>query len=387
MTISDLPKLKDKLLFTPGPLTTAKKVKEAGLLDLGSRDSVFISVVEQIRQRLLILAGTEAPEYEAVIIQGSGTYGIESVISSAIPADGMLLNIINGAYGRRISEMARIYSIPLIELSFNENQLPDLSQIEATLDKYPQITHVAVIHGETTTGLLNPIAEIGAIAEHHKKVLIVDAMSTFGAYEINIRNLNISFLISSSNKCIEGIPGFSYVLAKRPELERCKGQARTLSLDLYKQWTGLNNNGQFRFTPPVQSLLSFNEALNELENEGGISARANRYAKNNCILIAGMEKLGFKPFLPEDIRGYIITSFLYPDHPAFTFELFYSKINEKGFVIYPGKLSQVDCFRIGNIGQLFETDIRMLVDAVEEVLYELKIDLTETKQTEDEQTL
>jgi 2-aminoethylphosphonate-pyruvate transaminase len=366
---------KDKLLFTPGPLTTTMKIKEAGLIDLGSRDSAFISIVQQIRQKLLELAHVESPEYEAVIIQGSGTFGIESVISSAIPVNGTLLNIINGAYGRRISQMARIHSIPLIELNYDENQLPDLSQIEATLDTYPQITHISIIHGETTTGLLNPIDEIGAIAAHHKKVLIVDAMSTFGAYEIDLGKLDISFLISSSNKCIEGIPGFSYVLAKRSHLEKCKNQARTLSLDLYDQWSGLNNNGQFRFTPPVQSLLAFNEALNELDKEGGITARAKRYAENNSILIAGMEKLGFKTFLPENIRGYIITSFLYPTHPYFSFEVFYSKLNEKGFVIYPGKLSKVDCFRIGNIGQLFFFDIQMLVDTIEKILFELKIDM------------
>lgn len=375
MTISDLPKTKNKLLFTPGPLTTATNVKEAALFDLGSRDSIFISVVQQIRQRLLSLAKVESPNFETIIIQGSGTFGIESVISSAIPADGMLLNIINGAYGRRISEMARIHSIPLIELNFNENQLPDLQQIEVALDTYPQITHVAVIHGETTTGLINPIDEIGTIAAHHKKVFIVDAMSTFGAYEIDLRYLNISYLISSSNKCIEGIPGFSYVLAKRSELEKCKNQSRTLSLDLYDQWSGLNNNGQFRFTPPVQSLLAFNEALNELEKEGGIASRAKRYAENNSILIAGMGKLGFKTFLPENIRSYIITSFLYPSHPNFSFEVFYSKLNEKGFVIYPGKLSKIDCFRIGNIGQLFFFDIQMLVDAIEKILFELKIDM------------
>jgi 2-aminoethylphosphonate-pyruvate transaminase len=375
MILLEMQKTRDKLLFTPGPLTTGMKVKEAALVDLGSRDSIFVSIVQKIRQRLLDLAHVKPPEYEAVIIQGSGTFGIESAISSAIPANGMLLNIINGAYGRRISAMARIHSIPLIELNFVENQLPDLQQIEAALDTYPQITHVAVIHGETTTGLLNPIDEIGTIAAHHKKVFIVDAMSTFGAYDIDLGNLNISYLISSSNKCIEGIPGFSYVLAKRSELEKCKNQSRTLSLDLYDQWLGLNSNGQFRFTPPVQSLLAFNEALNELDKEGGITSRANRYAENNSLLIAGMEKLGFKTFLPENIRSYIITSFIYPTHPKFSFEVFYSKLNEKGFVIYPGKLSKVDCFRIGNIGQLFPDDIQMLVDAIADVLIELKIDL------------
>ncbi len=377
MTTSDLQKSKDKLLFTPGPLTTAKSVKEATLSDLGSRDSAFITLVQQIRQKLLALAHVQSPDYETVIIQGSGTFGIESVISSAIPANGMLLNIVNGAYGRRISQMANIHSIPLIELVYHEDQLPNLNEIETIIEDNPQITHIAVIHGETTTGLLNPIAEIGKIAATYNKAFIVDAMSTFGAYDINLETLNIGYLISSSNKCIEGIPGFSFVLAKYTELEKCKGHSRSLSLDLYDQWAGLNSNGQFRFTPPVQSLLAFNQALKELENEGSISGRARRYAQNNSLLVGGMKELGFELYLDKEVRSYIITSFLYPAHPDFSFEVFYSKLNEKGYVIYPGKLSKVDCFRIGNIGQLYPVDIQNLVDATEAVLHELNIELTE----------
>jgi 2-aminoethylphosphonate-pyruvate transaminase len=367
--------IKDKLLFTPGPLTTSMNVKEAALFDLGSRDSAFIAVVEQIRNRLLQLAHVKAPEYETVIIQGSGTYAIESVISSAIPTTGMLLNIINGAYGRRISQIANIHSVPLIELEYNEDKLPDLQEIELILNINPQISHVSVIHGETTTGLLNPIAEIGELVSRKNKAFIVDAMSTFGAYEIDQKKINISYLVSSSNKCIEGIPGFSYVLAKGTELEKCKNQARTLSLDLYVQWKGLNTNGQFRFTPPVQALLAFHEALQELDVEGGIQARAKRYLENNTLLVAGMKKIGFKLYLPDEIRSYIITSFLYPSDPGFSFETFYSKLNEKGFVIYPGKLSKVNCFRIGNIGKLFISDIFELTNAIEEVVYEMKIKL------------
>jgi 2-aminoethylphosphonate-pyruvate transaminase len=373
MIISDFSKTKDKLLFTPGPLTTAMIVKEAALVDLGSRDSAFIAIVQQVRQKLLALAHVESPNYEAVIIQGSGTFGIESTITSAIPASGKLLNIINGAYGRRISQIARIHAIPLIELIYDENQLPDLKEIESLLIENPEITHIAVVHGETTTGLLNPIAEIGEIAKRYRKPFIVDAMSTFGAYEIDMKSLDISFLISSSNKCIEGIPGFSYVLAKRIELEKCKKNVRTLCLDLYDQWTGLNANGQFRFTPPVQILLAFHEALIELEKEGGIKARAKRYAENNAVLISGMEKLGFTLYLSPDVRSYIISSFLYPNHPNFSFEVFYSKLSHMGFVIYPGKLSKFDCFRIGNIGQLYSIDIQNLIEAIEKVLNEMNI--------------
>jgi len=373
MIISDFNKSHDKLLFTPGPLTTSPEVKKAALTDLGSRDSAFIAHVQEIRHKLLDLAHVESPEYEAIIVQGSGTFGIESTISSAIPANGLLLNIINGAYGHRISQIARIHGIPLLELIYDENCLPDLHEIESVLENHPEITHIAVVHGETTTGLLNPIAEIGEIATNFNKPLIVDAMSTFGAYEVDIKKLNISYIVSSSNKCIEGIPGFSFVIAKSAELIKCKGQARTLSLDLYAQWLGLDLNGQFRFTPPVQVLLAFHSALNELEKEGGVSARGKRYAMNNNMLMSGMKDLGFEQYLPDEIRSYIITSFLYPADPSFSFEKFYSRLSEKNCVIYPGKLSKVDCFRIGNIGQLYPEDIKTLLLAIEETISELNI--------------
>ncbi len=369
-------KTKDKLLFTPGPLTTSLSVKEATLTDLGSRDSAFISIIHDVRNKLLTLGHVSKPDYESIIIQGSGTFGIESVISSAIPADGMLLNIINGAYGRRISQMARIHNIPLIELIYDEDTLPNIEEIKNLINDNGLITHVSVIHGETTTGMINPIGEIGEICSNNSITMIVDAMSTYGAYDINLKELNISYLISSSNKCIEGIPGFSFVLAKRNELDKCKGLARTLSLDLYDQWNSLNSSGQFRFTPPVQALLAFNKALEELDTEGGIEARARRYSENNLFLINEMTRLGFKIYLPESVRGYIITSFVYPVDPAFSFQEFYNKLNEKGFVIYPGKLSKTDCFRIGNIGQLFLPDMKRLTETIGEIMGEMKIDLT-----------
>ena len=366
---------KDKALFTPGPLTTSRTVKQAMLRDLGSRDLEFIQTVRDVRRRLLRIGQVHEETYTAIIMQGSGTFGIESVISSVVPPDGKLLVLVNGAYGERMVKMAQVYQIPLAIQQCLENSLPDLNEIDRILSEDVQITHVAVVHCETTTGILNPIREISAVVKKHACAYIVDAMSSFGAYPIIVEGSGIDFLISSSNKCIEGIPGFSFILAKRSDLEKCKNQARTLSLDLFGQWVGLNSNGQFRFTPPVQVLLAFKEALNELEKEGGISARASRYAKNNSLLITGMKKLGFKQYLPDNLRGYIITSFLYPSDPNFSFEMFYSKLNDKGFVIYPGKLSKVDCFRIGNIGHLFNNDIQMLVDAIEAVLYELKIEL------------
>jgi 2-aminoethylphosphonate-pyruvate transaminase len=365
----------DKLLFTPGPLNTSRTVKEAALADLGSRDTFFISIVGEIRKKLLSLAGVEAPAYEAVIIQGSGTFGIESVISSAIPDSGLLLNIVNGAYGRRITTIAKIHGIDVIELVCTEDLLPDQNELISLLKKNKGITHVALVHGETTTGLLNPLSEIAKIVKSFDKCFIVDAMSTFGAYKINPRESSIGFLISSSNKCIEGIPGFSFVIAKREELEKCKDNSRTLSLDLYDQWNGLNSNGQFRFTPPVQSLMAFHQALTELEEEGGISIRGMRYFHNNKLLVSGMRGLGFKLFLTDDVRSYIITSFHYPEYSDFSFDLFYRKLSDRGFVIYPGKLGDVKCFRIGNIGKIFPKDIENLVNAIGDILDEMDIEL------------
>lgn len=377
MTHSNIKHKKDKLLFSPGPVTTAKSVKEAVLTDLDSKSFDFNVITKQIRQKLLKLAHVESPEYEVVLMQGSGTFGIESTISSAIPSNGMLLNIVNGAYGRRISKIARIHSIPLKEIIFEENQLPDLKEIESILKHNQQITHIAVVHGETSTGILNPIAEIGDLCARYNKVFIVDAMSTFGAYDIYIKELNISYLISGPDKCFEGIPGFSYVILKRSALDQCKYQVRSLSLDLYDQWVGLNTSGEFRFTPPVQSLLAFQEALHELEKEGGVNGRAERYSVNNALLVGEMRELGFEMYLPAHMRSYIVTSFLYPDHPDFSFEKFFNHIEEKGFVISPGKISKTDCFRIANIGQLYPHDIQNLVDTIESVLYEQKIELVE----------
>jgi 2-aminoethylphosphonate-pyruvate transaminase len=377
MILSDTNHKKNQLLFTPGPVTTSKSVKEVALIDPGPGLIGFISLVQQIRQKLLKLAYVESPEYEVVLMQGSGTFGIESVIVSAIPANGTLLNIVNGAYGRRISKIARIHSIKLIELIYEENQLPDLNEIESVLRRHQQITHVAMVHGETSTGMLNPIAEIGELCGRYSKYFIVDAMSTFGAYNIYLKELNISYLISASDKCIEGIPGFSYVLVEHSALNQCKFQVRSLSLDLYDQWIGLNTSGEFRFTPPVQALLAFHEALNELEKEGGVNGRAERYSINNALLVGGMRELGFEMYLPAHMRSYIVTSFLYPDHPDFSFEKFSENLNEKGFVISPGKVNKTDCFRIANIGQIFPHDIQKLVDTIESVLYELKIELVE----------
>jgi len=366
-----------KLLFTPGPLSTSTTVKEAMLEDMGSRDYAFVNAVKDIRNELLKLARVSKEEgYECVIVQGSGTFGVESVVSSVVGNEDVLLILANGAYGERIVKMAVIHKLSHHVLRFDEDEIVTAEAAEAFLKTHPEITHVACIHSETTTGLFNPVTEIGAVCKKYSKVFIVDAMSSFGGVTMDMKEMNIDYLVCSSNKCIEGVPGFAFALCKKSELEKAKGQARTLSLDLYDQWKGLETNGQFRFTPPTLPIMAFRQAMHELEEEGGVASREKRYKANKKILDEGMASLGFHQYLRPGIQGHIITSFLYPDDPNFNFEKFYKKLNDRGFVIYPGKLSKADAFRIGNIGQLFPDDVKALIKAVKEVLAEDKILVT-----------
>jgi 2-aminoethylphosphonate-pyruvate transaminase len=367
---------KDKALFTPGPLTTSQTIKQAMLRDLGSRDVTFIQMVADIRRRLVQIAQASDETYTAVIMQGSGTFGIEAVISSVVPADGTLLVLVNGAYGERMAKMAQIHHIPLIVQQCPEDQTPDLAELKKVLGENPAISHVAVVHCETTTGIINPIESIGAVAKEHGCTYIVDAMSSFGAYPIIVGGSEMDFLVSSSNKCIEGVPGFSFVIARKQALLTSKGQARTLAMDLFAQWEGLEKDGQFRFTPPVQVLLAFHQALVELEAEGGPVMRGARYRANYEMTMEGMLALGFKPYLNTGKRGYTITSFYYPDHPKFSFKAFYEKLSDKGCVIYPGKLTHADCFRIGHIGRLDQSDVSVLLSAVKSTLSEMDIELS-----------
>lgn len=364
---------KDKILFTPGPLTTSQSVKQAMLRDLGSRDFDFIRLIKEIRQKLVELGQVSPEEFTAIILQGSGTFGLEAVVSSTIPPDGKLLVIINGAYGKRIVKIASILKIETVIVESPEDNKPDLKKISAALQEDSRITNVAVVHCETTTGIINPIKEIGSLVKAAGAKYFVDAMSSFGAVPINLDECNIDYLVSSANKCIEGVPGFSFILAKLSSLMETKIYARSLSFDLLDQYQGLEKNGQFRFTPPTHALIAFRQALAELELEGGVKGRAARYKANYEKLVAGMREMGFKEYLRPEDQGNIITSFRFPSDPNFNFEEFYDRLNSKDYVIYPGKVSNADCFRIGNIGRIFETDIRDLLAAIRETITEMDI--------------
>lgn len=356
------------LLLTPGPLTTSESVKEAMMSDWCTWDEDYnIGIVENIRKNLTELASSRPEEYTTVLMQGSGTFCVESTIGSVIRPNDFLLIAANGAYGNRMGVIADYYNIQHHLMKFDETCPVNPQTIDNYLDKHPEVTHVSVVHCETTTGVLNPLQEIATIVKKHGKTLIVDAMSSFGGVPIDMAKLNIDFLISSANKCIQGVPGFGFVIARRNILEQCKGIARSLSLDLFAQWDAMEKgHGKWRFTSPTHVVRAFMQALKELQAEGGITARYARYCENHRILVNGMRKLGFQTLLPDEEQSPIITSFLYPEKD-FDFKTFYLKLKACGFVIYPGKITQTDTFRIGNIGDVHPQDFINLTQAISNI--------------------
>ncbi|MDM5083464.1 2-aminoethylphosphonate--pyruvate transaminase [Aeromonas rivipollensis] len=367
------PAVVDYLLLTPGPLSTTATVRAAMLQDSCTWDADYNQgVVEPIRRELVRLA--TGPEYEsdysAVLLQGSGSYVVESVLGSAIGADECLLIINNGAYGARMGEMARCLGLRHHELDCGETTRPEPAAIEAMLARHPEITHLAMVHCETTTGMLNPLEEVAELCLRRDIRLIVDAMSSFGGIPIDMGRLGIEFLISSANKCIQGVPGFGFVIARRAALMACAGRARSVSLDLHAQWQTMEQQGgKWRFTSPTHTVLAFAQALRELDEEGGIAARHQRYSENQRTLVDGMAALGFAPLLPEEWQSPIITAFYSPAYPDYRFADFYQRLKGQGFVIYPGKVSQADCFRIGNIGDVTPERVRALLAAMASACY------------------
>ncbi|MBL9175479.1 MAG: 2-aminoethylphosphonate--pyruvate transaminase, partial [Verrucomicrobiales bacterium] len=309
--VSTLPRSRDALLYTPGPLTTSLSVKQAMLHDAGSWHWEFNDLVRSVRERILGIAGvTREQGWEAVLLQGSGTFGVEAVFQTCVPQNGKVAVLSNGAYGERMLLMLQHARIPHGVLRTPENTPNDVQALDALLASDPAVTHVAVVHCETTTGILNDIAALGATVRRHGRTYIVDAMSSFGAYPITFDAEGPDFLISSANKCVEGVPGFSFVIGRRAKLLESEGHARSLSMNLLDQLKGFEKNGQFRYTPPTHSILAFDQALQELELEGGVAGRAARYRRNHEVLLSGMTKLGFRSYLPAPVQSHIITSFL-----------------------------------------------------------------------------
>ena len=336
-------------LLTPGPLTTTDTVKKEMLFDHCTWDDDYKKITLSIREKLLNLAHVSEPEYTVVLMQGSGTFGVESVLTSVIGEEDTLLIAANGAYGERMGDIARHAGIHYLMYEEDYNKIPSAEKIREILAEHPEITHVSMVHSETTSGILNDI---------------------FGGVDIPVGDLEIDFIISSANKCIQGVPGFSFIICNREKLMESKGKARSLSLDLYDQWETMNKDGKWRFTSPTHVVLAFAQALKEMEEEGGIPARAKRYEENNRLLIRKMAEMGIRPYIGSEHQGPIITTFLYPEHHNFSFQDMYQYIKDRGYAIYPGKVTDADTFRIGNIGEIYKEDIEKLCSIIKEFLEE-----------------
>ena len=365
------------LLLTPGPLSTTRTVREAMMQEFSTWDVDYNSIVQSIRERLVSLATCDSINlgaYTATLMPGSGTFVVESVIGSVIPPNGRLLVLNNGAYGERITKISRMLGIDTVELQQAEIESTGLGQVEQMVANDQGITHVAMVHCETTTGMLNPVEAVGEIVRRHGRVFILDAMSSFGGIPMSMESTGAHYLISSANKCIQGVPGFGFVVADRATLGGTEGWARSHSLDLLDQWREMEaNGGKWRFTSPTHVVSAFSQALDELEAEGGIDARHTRYIANQKTMVKGMRDIGFRTLIKDEVQSPIITSFYYPDSAGFDFQKLYDALKSRGFVIYPGKVSHAQCFRIGSIGDVHPSDMIELIGHVSEVINEMGI--------------
>jgi len=360
------------LLLTPGPLTTSDTVKGAMQRDWGSRDEEFIAMNQKVRDRLVDVVHGE-DTLVCVPIQGSGTFAIEATIGTLVARDAKLLVLVNGAYGTRMATICATIGREVTTLKWAEDEAVDPAAVDRYLADDPDVTHVALVHCETTTGILNPLDAVAEVVARRNRLLIVDAMSTFGALEIDARVTPFAAVVASSNKCLEGAPGVGFALINRALLADCAGNAHSLSLDLYDQWLGFEKNAQWRFTPPTHVIAAFSQALKEHAGEGGVLARGQRYRENHRILVDGMEAMGFRCLLERTLQAPIIVTFLMPGDPQFVFGDFYDHLARKGFLIYPGKLTTADSFRVGCIGHLGPAQMHDALGAIRESLDQMGV--------------
>jgi 2-aminoethylphosphonate-pyruvate transaminase len=362
----------DPLLLTPGPLTTGKRVKEVMVHDWGSRDATFLKINSEVLTRLPEIVNGQG-DYVTVPMQGSGTFAVEAMLTTFVPANGKVLLLINGAYGHRAKKILDIAKRATVVHETPEDTPPDLGAVEQLLKADAAITHIFTIHCETTSGILNPIVALGALAQKYRKGYLIDSMSAFGALPLDASQIKPDAIAASSNKCIEGVPGLGFVIARRAAIEATVGNATTLVLDLHDQWKNFEKTGQYRFTPPIHVIVSFHQALMEFFEEGGQPGRGKRYSENCRVLIDGMRALGFQPLLGDNLQAPIIVTFRMPADPNFKFQAFYDALKERGYVIYPGKLTVADSFRIGCIGRLYPDHMRGALAAIRDILNEMGV--------------
>jgi 2-aminoethylphosphonate-pyruvate transaminase len=354
---------RDPILLTPGPLTTSLETKAAMLRDWGSWDAAFNAVTANVRRRLVDIANGHGT-HVCVPMQGSGTFSVEAAVNSIVPRDGHLLVLVNGAYGKRLAKLAQMMGRRVSVFETADDVPTTADDVDRLLSKDASITHVGLIHCETSTGILNPLPGIAAAVARHGRRLIVDAMSSFGALPIDVASTPIDALIAASGKCIEGPPGMGFVIVRRSTLEGCEGRSSSLALDLYDQWAYMEKTTQWRYTPPTHVVVAFNAALEQHAAEGGQPGRLARYTANGEALVSGMKAMGFRVFLDPTIQAPIIYTFHAPADPAYEFKRFYAEVRDRGFILYPGKLTQLETFRVGCIGAIGPSEMRQAVLAI-----------------------
>lgn len=368
------PEMGEPYLLTPGPLTTAASVKREMLKDWGSWDSDFRAMTADMRKRLVGLVADGSAEFDCVPIQGSGTFVVEAMLGSFLPRDSKTLVLVNGAYGQRIVRTLQYLERPHIVIDKGDYLPPRGEEVSHALAADSSISHVVVVHCETSSGILNPIGEISDAVYAAGRKLLIDSMSAFGALSLKASEIRYEAMVSSANKCIEGVPGFGFIIARTDVLAAAEGNSHSLSLDAHAQWTNMNKTGQWRFTPPTHAVAAFMQALLLHEAEGGVTGRGARYEKNRDALVAGMRDLGFETLLKDRWLSPIIVTFFNPAHPNFEFDRFYDLMKQKGFIIYPGKLTVVDSFRVGCIGRMDDAVMNRVVEAAGQSLAEMGVD-------------
>lgn len=360
------------ILLTPGPLTTSAKTKEAMLSDWGSWDASFNDLTASVCKDIVEIVKGHG-SHVCVPMQGSGTFSVEAALGTLVPPNGKVLVPANGAYCQRIARILGYLKREVVVLEHGEDEPANPDRIEAALKTDPHITHVALVHCETSAGILNPLHDIALVVARHDRRLIVDAMSSFAAIPIDLTTTPIDALIAASGKCLEGVPGMGFVVVRQEILEGSAGQAHSLALDLYDQWSYMKKTGQWRYTPPTHVVAALRAALDQHREEGGIDARSARYKKNCAALVAGMRTLGLRTYLEDDVQAPIIVTFHSPDHPNFQFSKLYEGVKAQGFILYPGKLTQIETFRVGCIGAIDTQHIFKAVEATERTLRDLGV--------------
>jgi 2-aminoethylphosphonate-pyruvate transaminase len=357
--------IKRNILLNPGPATTSDTVKQAMVVpDICPREQEFCDIMNSIKLDLpKVVNGQD--DYVAVLFASSGTGGVESAITSAVPKDGKLLIVENGSYGTRICKIAERYSIPFVSYSLAYGDYPDIKAIELLIKNDTNITHLAVIDHETTSGMRNPVQAICDLAHSNNIEVIVDCMSSYAGLEIDLQKWKAEYIISSSNKCIQGMAGLSFVIFRKSLLEKIKGNARSFYFDLYEQYSGFQKSGQMQFTPPVQVVYALRKAIDEFFDET-LTGRLNRYRQNYETLYFGLEKMGFRFLLPEAQQSGILLAVLEPSNPEYSFDAMHDFLYRRNYTIYPGKGAKEATFRLSVLGDLHKNDIEGFLTTLSE---------------------